>query len=371
MFIVSKIGKKHDFDNEKMPIQFENPMRVNVSMYPAWGLKTGMYRRENNRRYLEEWTGDEDQMKNVAAAAQESGLGNYSVSLHNFGGKIVAYLVSEAEGNVDVLDVGSGPGTSIRTVYSMLPKDMWDKMHVTLIDPSKDSIEDAKRFLKNELGLFEGKHFDAVVGTDLDIPKKLDKGKYHVAYQNSAIHHHAYLDEAFQAVTYALKNGDFKIKNVDDGKGGGVFFSVDWHSRLWESPSMVYQWLLKRMEWPKKDEGLKYFLERYTDADKPLPAMGLLDEKNLENFSAYWGAWSKRRNRLIEEGKLRPGSDFYGVEGHCPVEIYESEMINAGLELDTPLIRRLVDTGMMDENPHQIFPDHNLNMGLIGQKYEQ
>jgi hypothetical protein len=55
------------------------------------------------------------------------------------------------------------------------------------------------------------------------------------------------------------------------------------------------------------------------------------------------------------------------MEGHCPPEIYINEMLDAGFFLDTPLINRIIEEGLMDDNPHQVFPDHNLNMLIAGQ----
>jgi hypothetical protein len=42
-------------------------------------------------------------------------------------------------------------------------------------------------------------------------------------------------------------------------------------------------------------------------------------------------------------------------------------MLDAGFFLDTPLINRIIEEGLMDDNPHQVFPDHNLNMLIAGQ----
>lgn len=357
-------------ENEKMPIQLESGKRVNRIYYPEWGIPEGKYRASSDALYAKEWKGGPGQMDNVAKAAMDSGIGSFSVSLRNVVGRSVAYMVHEAEDKVRVMDVGAGSGGSIKPVYSQLPKDQWDKLYCLLLDPSNKNQKATRDYLGKILGLQEGKHFDVVRGRDIDIPEKVDKGDFDIAMQVASIHHHAYLDDPFKAVTYALKKNGVKIGKSDGGEYGGIFVSGDWHSRIWESPAMVYRWLLQRMDWPQKSEGLKSFLKQFPQAEKDIERMGSFDIGNLIAFSRYWQTWNENRIKLMDEGKYKPDEDFFGVEGHCPVEIYENEMRNVGLLLDTPLIGKLIEEGIIDDNPYQLFPDHNLNMVLLGQLYE-
>jgi len=317
--------------------------------------------------YTKEWKGGPGQMKNVANAAINSGVGSFSVSLRNAVGRVAADVIHEAEGPVRLIDIGAGSGGSVKPVYSQLPKDEWDKVYSLLIDPSDKNENPAKIYLKETLGLEEGKHFDFVKGKDVEIPKLIDDGSFDLAIQVAAMHHHAYLDNAFKAVAHALKKSGSKINKSEDGEYGGIFISGDWHSRIWESPAMVYRWLLQRMDWPQKEEGMASFLKQFPQARQIIERLGCYDKKNLEVFSRYWNTWNIDRQKLLKEGKLKPDEDFYAMEGHCPAEIYVNEMLDAGFLLDTPLINRMIEEGLMDENPHQVFPDHNLNMLIAGQ----
>jgi SAM-dependent methyltransferase len=353
----------------KMPIKFESAIRVNRKSYPEWDIPDGEYRERSDELYEKEWQGGSGQMRNVANAAINSGLGSFSVSLRNVVGRIAAYLIHESDDKVRLLDVGAGSGGSVKTVYSQLHPSKWNKIYSLLIDPSKKNREDARKYLKNTLGLYEGKDFDFIVGRDKDIPKKVNKGDFDIAIQVAAIHHHAYLDNPFKAVAYALRKKGFG-KDDEKEKYGGVFISGDWHSRIWESPAMVYRWLLKRMKWPKKKEGIESFLKQFPQAIKEIGRMGSFDLENLKAFSRYYQTWNEDRQKLISEGKYKPDEDFYAMEGHCPVEIYENEMKDAGFLLDTPIIGRVIEERITDDNPYQVFPNHNLNMVLTGQLYE-
>ncbi len=359
-------------DNGKMPILFESAKRVNERYYGNWGMERGRYRSESDDRYTKEWKGGPEQMKNVANAAINSGVGSFSVSLRNRVARNAAYIAHNAEGNVRILDVGAGGGRSAKPVYSCLPESEWDKVYFMLIDPSGKNVRAAKEYLSKTLGLKEGKHFDVVRGKDTEIPEKVDGGSFDVASQVAAIHHHAYLSKPFECVAHALKKSGLKISGLKGSeKYGGVFNSGDWHSRIWESPAIMYRMLLEKMDWPEKEKGIKSFLEQFPNASDPLPGMGCFDLRNMEVFTRYWETWSNDRQKLIREGNLRPENDFYGMEGHCPEWIYGEEMLGAGFLLDTPLIGRIIEDGLMDDNPDQVNPDHNLNMIILGQIYDK
>jgi len=365
---MSNVPDRWTPDNKKTPIRFESAKRANSSYYADWGIPKGKYRESSDMLYTKEWKGGPGQMRNVANAAINSGVGSFSVTLRNICGRAVAYMIHEADDEVRLIDVGAGSGGSIKTVYSQLPKGEWDKFYALLIDPSEKNGKAAKEYLPKTLGLTEGKHFDVIRGKDIDLPSKVDEGSFDIAMQVAALHHHAYLDNAFNGIAYALKKKDLNIKNSNDkAPHGGVLVSGDWHSRIWESPAMVYRWLLKRMAWPKKEEGIESFLKQFPQAREIIERMGYFDIENLRVFSRYWNTWNKDRQRLMKEGKLLPDEDFFAMEGHCPVEIYENEMINAGFLLDTPLIRKLVEEDILEDNPYQAFPNHNLNMVLLGQ----
>jgi|GEM_PF-1094304 len=359
-------------DNKFMPIKFESAKRINERFYKNWGIPEGKYKEESDELYIKEWTGGPLQMQRVADAAVHSGVGSFSFTLRNVCGTIAAYLIHEVVDDVKIIDVGAGGGRSIKAVYSQLPKEEWDKVYAFLIDPSEKNIMASKDFLEKTLGLKEGKHFDSVLGRDIDIPREVSADYFDIAIQVASIHHHAYLGPAFKAVAYALKKNGLRIETEkENGKYGGVFVSGDWHSRIWESPTFVYQWLLKRMDWPKKEEGIKSFIKQFPDALKELSRIGYFDLKNLEVFSHYWNTWNKDRQGLIIRGEFTPDQDFFAVEGHCPEWIYEEELKDAGFLLDTPLINKLIEEGLIDDNPHQTSPDHNLNMIVVGQQYKK
>lgn len=354
-------------DNSVMPITFESAKRVNSSYYPGWGIQEGSYRSSSDALYTKEWKGGPGQMRNVAKAAVDSGLGSFSVSLRNSVARVAAYMIHNADGPVRLIDIGAGSGGSIKPVYSQLPKDEWDKVYSLLVDPSKKNVKAAKAYLENTLGLKEGKHFDFERGRDIDLPKIVNEGYFDIAMQVAAMHHHAYLENAFKAVSYALKKGKVDAGKPNDTQCGGVFVSGDWHSRIWENPAMVYRWLLQRMDWPQKEEGMQSFLKQFPHAAETIEKLGCYDKKNMEVFSRYWNTWNMNRQKMLLEGTLKPDEDFYAMEGHCPPEIYSSEMTDAGFLLDTPLIRSIIAEGLMDDNPHQVYPDHNLNMVIAAQ----
>ena len=76
----------------------------------------------------------------------------------------------------------------------------------------------------------------------------------------------------------------------------------------------------------------------------------------------------EKRQKEIAAGNFDPRDDFFGVEGQCPALVYEQEFNEAGFSLKTPRIFRLESEGIIDGNPEQIVPNHNLDIGMGAQE---
>lgn len=342
-------------DPDLLPIRFSSPVRISDRYAKNWGLPVIDPKLDAlaDTLYETEWTGGGDmQHIYVGDAAEEAGLGNYSKMMQNWAARVAGHLICDLDTKASVLDVGAGAGDSIIALYKYLGDP--DRFFAYLLEPS----EKKKGVMMEKLGkrgLKPEKHYKIITARDIDVVQKLNPDSVDIAMQVAAVHHHRNRRESFRQSNKVVKKG-------------GYYVSADWHSHIWMTPSMVYHCLLKNMEWPQKEAGMKAFLKAFPDAKEAPPNLGHYSRNEVFTFSKYWQAWNERRQKEIAAGNFDPRDDFFGVEGQCPALVYEQEFNEAGFSLKTPRIFRLEREGIIDGNPEQIVPNHNLDIGMVAQE---
>lgn len=333
-------------DENLMPIIMGSPYRVPDYAYPNWGL-TFQDEGPALAEYRREWeAGTAAQLQLVTTATIEAGLGDYPELLRRKAAEVTAKLLNShhTEGAKKILDLGSGPGLSTLAVYKALPRDLQRITRMLLLDPSDESLLAAGRLLNQN-----SVRYTPHSGTDLDIPTFFKPHSIDVITAVASIHHHAQIP--FGTYYRALKPGGFMV-------------IADWHQPLWEHPISVLRFL-ENFDWEKKAEGLSHWLEVYPQAQGILPLPEDPMERNaIEQITLFWLAYAE----IAKRSNLGPNA-IWPLEGHRPVAKYVEGLEEARFSLDTPDIRRVVNSGkIITATPHQVLENSTLLQVTIAQK---
>ncbi|MBI2621351.1 MAG: methyltransferase domain-containing protein [Candidatus Levybacteria bacterium] len=330
-------------DESLMPVTMGTPYRVPDYAYPNWGL---VYEGEEKATaaYRAEWAeGNKDQLGLVTRAIVEAGYGNFPALLRESAARAIRELVTYRGESVKILDIGAGPGTSADEVYEALDSVTRSHTDMYLVDPSPDSLVDAKVRLEGK-----GRFNFFLQGSDSDMLPNIDSNTFDVVLGVASVHHHAKIP--FEEYNRVLKPGGFLVL-------------ADWHQPLWEHPGSVFDFL-EQIDWPRKEEGLDNWLRVYPKAvNMPPPPRNPADRQAIIEITEFWKAYQ----RISREANLGPNA-IWPLEGHRPVARYVKAMKEAGFDLETPDIDRLIRNGVISRNPHQILPDSSLLQLSVAQK---
>lgn len=333
---MAEIPKYHN--EALMPLTMGSPYRVPHYAYNVYGL--GPYVNEDlaTEAYRTEWAAETPGLvASVPDALQKAGLGNFNGFLQQRTAEVVAAVLttSPLQEHYRIIDVGAGTGDSAIAVAKLLPAEIRARTIFFLIDPSGKSLEEAKEKMKDQ-----GVEYGTLEGTDLDILSQIQPEFADVLTGVASVHHHAKIP--FELYARVLKP-----------RGWAVF--ADWHQPIWEHPGSVYRFLQK-FNWLDKEQGLENWLEAYPQSKNipPLPE-DPADRMAIRQITLFWSALGRPNN-------------LYPLEGHRPVHRYVADMQHAGLDLNSADIRRLISSGVIAGNPHQILPDSSLLQVTVGQK---
>lgn len=340
------VGDPRPLDESMMPMRMGDRHRVADIFYGPWGL---VYNgeAEADAAYHAEWkAGNEGQLGLVKQASIEAGLGNYSDLLNDRTAEAVAHLLirERSDSALRIIDIGSGPGTTVLATYEALPDHLKRVAEFVLIDPSEGSLMSAQKVLTEK-----GIKYEIHKGSDSEVLGTIPEGSFDVLTGVASIHHHARIP--FDEYRRVLREGGFAVFG-------------DWHNSMWRSPASVFHDFLMRMDWPRREEGLAEWLRVYPQAAEiPVPPQDPLDRRANDDIARFWQAYQKIQNATA------PGANaIWPLEGHSPVKRYVEDMQKAGFSLNTYAIDRVLIAGIAKDNPHQIRPDSSLLQLTIGQK---
>lgn len=337
------VGDSRFHDERVMPFTMGNPSRVADIYYEVWGLGKHTSERLADEAYRAEWAaGNSGQLGVVKEATIKAGLGNYPDLLNVRAAEAVGGLVRERNASpLRIIDIGSGPGTSVLAVYQALPDHLKDTAEFVLVDPSPRALKSAEETLTER-----GIKFEIRQGSDSDVLSGIPEGSFDILTGVASVHHHARIP--FDEYLRKLKKGGFVVL-------------ADWHNTMWRSPASVYHDFLLPMNWPRREEGLRDWLRAYPQAiEVPIPPAHPHDRQANADIAKFWGAYQELQD---------PGANaIWPLEGHRPVGMYALAMRQTGFDLETRDIDRIIREGAIDRNPHQILPDSSLLQLTIGQK---
>ncbi len=342
-------------DDSNMPVALGSALRVPSYAYRNWGIPEGRYRKESADCYAIEWEGGSPlQMQYVVEAITKTGLGNFSQLLRDKNAEVVSSIVKNSNKRINYLEPGAGVSTV--DLYRRLEKDGVDaeKIFSSLVEPSVERIESAAETLE-KMGLKRGKNFNVYGGRkDTDALVLVGPRSQDVVGTVAQIHHHAYLDSPLGILAATLDRG-------------GYLVSSDWHNSLWEHPNRVYEFL-DTFEWETKDQDMEAFCKMYPMAmDKSPPVTG--PDKNANNMIMdFWKGWADVRKNAIEKGEFNPADDILMLEAHKPVERYIEEGKNVGFRTYTNGVQRLMDDGVITDNPMPLVEDSSILQTTVLQK---
>lgn len=335
-------------DEKVMPMPMGSPARTPEYARSAWGLPLSIDEKEVVEMYSHEWKGgNEGQLALVSEAAKKAGFGDNPDLLRQKTAEVVRVVVEEcfsAKDELLILDIGAGPGRSAFTVWQKLPTAFQSKTRFLLLDPSRDSLEAAKKVMEENQVKYE-----LICDPDIYADRHIREGSVDILLGVASIHHHSAIP--FPLYHRLLKPGGFAVFG-------------DWHNSIWENPFRVYQFL-QAFDWPEKELGLKNWRESYpniavSEPDEPA------DRQANEDITSFWLGY----HQILREsgtGRLGPNS-IWPLEGHRPVERYVEEMRKVGFALESPGIGKILERGVLASNPHQVLPDSRLLMVTVGEK---
>ena len=331
-----------------MPMPMGSPARTPEYARSAWGLPPSINEKRVVELYSDEWKGgNEGQLALVSEAAQRAGFGDNPDLLRQKTADSVRVIVEEClsvRNELLILDIGAGPGRSALVVWQKLPTDIQSKARFLLLDPSRDSLEAAKKTMEENRISHE-----LICSPDIYADKHVRKGSVDILTGVASIHHHSAIP--FSLYRRLLKPGGFAVFG-------------DWHNSIWESPFRVYQFL-RAFDWPERELGLENWKESYPNIAVPEPDEPA-DRQANKDITGFWLGYHQI---LRESGADRLGANaIWPLEGHRPVERYVEEMQKAGFSLDSPNINRILRRGIISDNPHQLLPQSRLLMLTIGEK---
>lgn len=338
-------------DESLMPMILCSPARTPEYGLQKWSIKWDTpeeYKKvleAGEDQYAREWGfGTGKQKTIVAEASKRAGFGDNAQTVRDYAAKAVAYLAKHRDGELVILDHGSGPGLSTRTIFNALDDNDKDRAHMILLDTSRDYKEDAAAAMQKL-----GASYTIVADTDMNILQHVQQDSVDIFTGVASLHHHPHIP--FELFYQVLKKGGFLV-------------SSDWHNSVWEEPYRVYK-MLERFDWTKKEDGIRHFLETYPLAKIPVPEpVSQYDCQANEDIIGFWFGYYS----LLNEAGSLGNNEIWPLEGHRPVERYARQMSGVGFDLDSAAIREMIESGAISANPHQIKPESRMLMLTIGQK---
>lgn len=155
-------------------ITLGSPIGVPSYAFRNWRI-TGnelRLRSMSEKRYESEWkAGSPRQMQYVSDAIKEAGYADFPNMIRNETAKKVSELMKNYIGRTSILDVGAGLSTV--KIFDGLDENDKDRVHLTLLEPSEERVENAAKEL-DKRGLKRDKNYRVIVGKDLEIPEYLE-----------------------------------------------------------------------------------------------------------------------------------------------------------------------------------------------------
>jgi len=328
-----------------MPMPMGSPARTPEYARSAWGVPSSIDEERVVELYSDEWEGgNQGQLALVSEAAKKAGFGDNPALLRQKTAEVVKAIMGRYPIGDEflILDVGAGPGLSALTIWKELPTAVQSKSRFLLLDPSRASLEAAKKMMEEN----EIKH-RIICDTDLIMSQYIADESVDILIGVASIHHHS-------QIPFGLY---YRVL-----KPGGIAVFADWHNSIWEHPFRVYRFL-QTFDWPEKEAGLRNWLKYYPSGSVP-ESIGF-DEQANKDITSFWLGYHQI---LRESGTGLGPNSIWPLEGHRPVERYIEEMKEAGFDVNSTLLERLVEQGVITSNPHQLLPDSRLLMVTVGEK---
>lgn len=339
-------------DETLMPMSMGSPARTPEYARSVWGLPSSIDEERVVALYSDEWEGgNQGQLALVSEAAKKAGFGDNPALLRQKTAEVIKAVVEEYPGSKDellILDVGAGPGLSALAIWQELPAAFQSKARFFLLDPSKASLEAAKKVMEDNRIKYE-----VICNADIYAGRYVKEESVDILVGVASVHHHS-------SIPFSLY---YRLL-----KPGGIIVLADWHNSIWESPFRVYQFL-QAFNWPEKELGLKNWRESYPYSNVAVPEPDEpADRQANKDIINFWLGYFQ----IVKESTVNLGpNSIWPLEGHRPVERYIEEMREAGFAVDSSDIGKILERGIVSGNPHQLLPQSRLLMLTIGQKKKE
>ena len=302
-----------------MPLKLGIVLRCPYFSWSDWNVKWDSKKEFNDlidmseEAYRGEWSlGSKERHKVIEEASIRAEIANNNKVLADTAAEYVKVAVDDYNGNIEMLDIGSGSGNSALKMYNALSQKDKERVRITLLEPAAKPLEDAVQRMEEA-----GANYEQVNKCDLDIANV--KEKYDMITGVASLHHHAKIP--WEIYLGALKNG-------------GRIVVGDWHNSVWTDKGKVYK-MLETMNC--SDEGLRNFESAYRVDGMKTP-MSQADKDIIKFWNAY-------REMLEERGQPKQNIIF-PLEGHRSLQKYIDEMDAVGFRgIETDVL--LPNTGII------------------------
>ncbi|GEM_PF-6573419 len=345
----------NDLENKlHLPIPLGPFSRVLVNYHKNWGLNQDSVEypqqlQQADNSYVHEYASSTgSRMTNIGSVSIAASGRNYSRELNVQNGTIVANIAYDIGGQINITDLGGGSGITTELAYEAMKKlwqekgrsldDLRDRLYITFVEPSKGMMRDAVDKL-DSLGI---RYTLLNIPAD-QVPAFMQHDNQDICMETAALHHYSDPQKPYTAANKVLKKGGYFILN-------------EWCHSLFEHP-LIFRELLETLQWPEKDEDMQkynsFFGLEETDIF-PEPTNSLEREANKRMLEWY-------------ANRFRTSVDYvyYTLEAHCPPSLILENLKKSGFTTENSSIDRLISEGIMNNNPHLVYPESSLHSSIV------
>lgn len=312
------------------PLYLGTPLKVSTAAWGKWGIRWDREQgfsdlvKESEQAYDNEWScTNSEGLKDIARAAELSGLGDANQRLNEAVAQEIKQLLDHSKEQLYILDLGAGSGETAAAVIRAAPS-LVEQAKFHLVDPAKESLEEACTKLA-EAGLVIGKTLHTDNAKDIEVLRQLDPETVDIITANASVHHHAFLAPVFEGISKALRPG-------------GWIVIGDWFNSMWTSPTRVYE-LLNELQWQGKEQQLIDFRRNFGyDECEIKEAVPELEAANRQ-ICDFWINYAKTKDPSTPP--------FFLLEGHRPTNDYICGLAEYGVHIQRGPVKLLTGSSLL------------------------
>lgn len=311
----------------RLPVKSGSIFKLSELAYENWGIEVTDENRERLKERADKFYGkDAVQSREVSPITKTSFRRTLERTMREFITSVSKAVMlskwSKEKEEINVLDIGSGTGSTTAAIYGGLfysgglyTADLLPRIRWNLLDRSGSSLDLARNKLINLYGIPRGR-VSTYSSDDVDFLKQT-RLEFDLVVSVSHFHHKPFSDW-YEILHERMSNDSFLLVG-------------DWYSSLFQHPRGVYN-LMRAMGADK--ETLADFSNLF-DIERNPHFFDELTEMEENAVRDHVEHWSRICNILRDESMLGVSHpDVYLIEAHETTSQREKKMSDAGFDVD-------------------------------------